>query len=414
MNEIEERRQADSARCYVALVVSSSALRATVTLAAESMGFPEAMVNILDEAQRHNLLAVGMAKQPPLARRETVCDAVVGAGAPIAIADVRADSRGQALAARGSDLRAYMGVPLTGREGVVIGTLCLLDTEPHPIDEEALHRLGRFASVVEEQLELLRRLGPSLGVADVAELSVGIDEGQIVPWFQPLVDLRTRQTVAWETLARWEHPSRGLLAAPEFIPLAEDSELIIDLDLALMRQAAGWVKKWRRRDPGVFITVNLSGRHFRRPDCVERLHDAVIAANVPTDAVVLELTETLDFASSDHNIAQLAGLRELGFRVLLDDFGTGWSTLDHLVYLPCDGLKIASSTTRALRTRAGDAVVHAVAELAVELGKVVVIEGVESLEQATRALELGCTHGQGYLWSGPMPAGAVARAHRTP
>lgn len=113
-------------------------------------------------------------------------------------------------------------------------------------------------------------------------------------------------------------------------------------------------------------------------------------------------------------LRQLAGLRELGFRVLLDDFGTGWSTLEHLVYLPCDGLKIASSTTRALRTRAGDAVVHAVAELAVELGKVVVIEGVESLEQATRALELGCTHGQGYLWSAPMPAGAVARAHRTP
>ncbi len=407
MRELKLRRQNDSAKHYRDLLASSSAIRTTLALAAESADFPVAMLNILDDIEQYTLVALGTHARTSLPREGTICDGVVRTGTPRVIPDLDADGHGELLSLRRSGMRAYVGVPLTGREGLIVGTMCLLDVQPHALDEAALARLMQFARVIEEQLDLLRRLGPSRHGASVSELAVAIDEGQIVPWFQPVVDLRTERVVALEALARWEHPTRGLLQPADFIPLAEDSELIIDLDLAILRAAARSLGSWRLTDPEAAITVNISGRHFEHPECIDRLHQAVLAAEVPPEAVVLELTETSAFAASEGNIAYLARLRQLGFRVLLDDFGAGCSTLEHLVYLPCDGVKIDRATTKALRTPSGDAVVRAVAGLDGELGKPVVIEGVEWAEQAAWACTLGCTHGQGYLWSAPVRAEAL-------
>ncbi|WP_127784281.1 EAL domain-containing protein [Rhodococcus sp. X156] len=403
MRELDVRRQSDSARRYLDLAAPSSALRTTLFLAAESVTYPVAAVNILDEHEQHTLISVGTAPPPPQPRSATPCDVVVRTGQPLAISDLPTRGYPQQPCVGTAAARSYIGIPLVGREGLVVGTLALVDVAERHTTEQALRRLVQFGSVLEEQLDLLRRVGPSRPQTDVYQLAVAIDEGQILPYFQPLVHLATGEVVAYEALARWHHPTRGVLPPAEFIPLAEDSELIIDLDLAVLRQAAVVAQRWRQTSPELRITVNVSGRHFEHPGCVDRIHDAVTASGLPPSAVSLELTETAAIAASPANVAFLDQLRALGFRIVLDDFGSGVSTLEHLVYLPCDGVKIDRSTAAALHTRSGAAVVRAIAGLAVELGKTVVLEGLETVDQAERALELGCMIGQGYLWSEPQP-----------
>lgn len=403
MRELDVRRQSDSARRYLDLAAPSSALHTTLFLAAESVNYPVAMVSILDAHQQHVLVAVGTVPPPARPRDTTPCDVVVRTREPLVIDDLAARGYPDLPGVGGAAARCYIGIPLVGREGLVVGTLALFDVAERHTTEQPLRRLVQFGSVLEEQLDLLRRMGPSRPQTDVYQLAVAIDEGQILPFFQPLVNLCTGEVVAYEALARWRHPVRGVLPPSEFIPLAEDSELIIDLDLAVLRQAAVVAQRWRTASPELRITVNVSGRHFEHPECVERIHEAVRVTGLPPDAVSLELTETATIAASPTNIAYLEQLRAVGFRVVLDDFGSGVSTLEHLVYLPCDGVKIDRSTAAALHTRSGAAVVRAIAGLAVELGKTVVLEGIETIDQAERALELGCTLGQGYLWAEPQP-----------
>lgn len=407
MHALEDRRQNDSARHYLDLGTSFGALRTTLHLAAQSVGFPVAMLNIVDSTERHTILTVGMPDQPSAPRFETLCGTVFCSGSPTVVPDLAVHQGRELPAIQAKGVRAYVGIPITGREGLTIGTLCLVDFVSHSVDEEELLRLEQFATVVEDQLERLRRYGPSRSHEDVRELARSMDDGQIVPWFQPLVDLRTEKVVAYEALARWEHPSRGLLPPSEFIPLAEDSDLIIDLDLVLLRRAAHFAREWRRCDPELRVSVNISSQHFQRCDCVARLYEAVTSACLQPEAIILELTETSVFDFSDTSIAHLTELRALGFQIALDDFGAGCSTLEHLVYLPCDSVKIDCATTEAMRTHSGLAVVRAVAGLAGELGLPVVVEGIESPEQATWSKDLGCSIGQGHLWSPPMPAEAV-------
>ncbi len=394
MHTSKYRRRNDSAAHYRGLVASSSALRTTLTLAAESVAYPMIMLNILDEHLQHTLLTVGMDDRPSLHRTDVLCD-------------LAADERGQLPSLHDSGIRAYVGIPLTGREGLPVGTLCLLDVAPHELGADGIHTLTRFAAVVEEQLELLRRRDPSPSHTTSDELAAALDADQIIPWFQPLVDLQTDTVVAFEALARWQHPTRGLLEPAEFLPLAEESDLIIDLDLAILARAVRQLRDWRSTHPGLRLTANLSGRHFQHPDCVDRLRETLRAAAVPPDAVILEVTETASFPVNDATIAHITALRTLGFQIFLDDFGTGYSTLQHLLHLPCDGIKIDGATTRTLGTPTGDALIRALAGLADELGKLVVVEGIETPAQAAKAQQLGATHGQGYLWSPPTPTDAM-------
>lgn len=409
MRALNARRQSDSAKHYLDVAAASSALRTTLLLAAESVDFPVAMINIIDDAEQRTVVVVGMPDVPPRPRSETLCATVVDSGRPMMRADLQADEAGRKLPGDTLGLGAYVGIPLTGREEVPIGALCLLDFEPHSISPRGLRRLEQFAAVVQEQLELLRRLGNSPPRSDVRAVVEAIDEKRIVPWFQPIVDLRTDCVVAYEALARWDHPTRGILPPSEFLAVAEDSDLIVDLDLSILSQAAGIGRDWWSGEPQARTTVNISGRHFRDAACVDRLHQSVKSAGMPPEGVVLELTETSVFDVSDRTVEVLTELRELGFGVALDDFGVGCSTLDHLVRLPCDLVKIDAATSAAMGTRSGNAVIRAVAGLAKELSISVVIEGIESAEHAEWARDLGCTHGQGYLWAPPMPAISIGR-----
>ncbi|MGZ4533504.1 MAG: sensor domain-containing phosphodiesterase [Mycobacteriaceae bacterium] len=370
-----------------------------MALAAGRFAFLMALVNALDAGSRHTIAAVG-APLGTVARPGTLCDEVVRSGVPV----VRRDITVLPLAAPG--IRAYVGVPLTGREGPVIGTLCLSNIRPRTFSAEQMVQLVAIGAVVQDQLELVRRRGPwpAGSVADATELAAAIESRQVVPYYQPVVDLRTGRVDAVEALARWRHPVRGMLAPAEFIPLAEDTDIILDLDLAVLRQAVADFARWRPHHPWLALNVNLSARHFDYSDCVERITGAITGMGMSPSAVNLEVTETAAMAVNPSDRNFLADLREQGFRILLDDFGTGFSTMEHVLRLPIDGHKLGSTVTAALGTLVGDVLVRAFVSLAADLNLSTVIEGIATPEQAARAPELGGAHAQGYLWAGPLPA----------
>lgn len=392
-----------SAIHYLNLATTDSALRQSVTLAAERFGFPVGVVNVLDAGTRHTIASVG-APLGSVPRSSTLCDEVVRGGRPVVHGDVTVPPASAPRA------RAYVAVPLTGREGLVIGTLCLLDTRPRSFSAEQMVQLVAIAAVVQDQLEMLRCRGPRPpgSVADAAELAAAVDTGQVVPFYQPVVDLATGQVSAVEALARWRHPVRGVVAPADFIPLAEDTEIVIDLDLAVLRHAVVDFARWQPQHPSLQLNVNLSGRHFDHPDCVERITAAITTSGVAPGAVNLEVTETTAMAAHSEDRGFLAELRERGFQILLDDFGTGFSSVKQMLRLPVDGIKLDQAVTAAVGTRVGDAVVRALVGLAADLDLSTVIEGVETPAQAARVQELGCTQAQGYLWTPPVPAAEIA------
>ncbi|HYI55966.1 MAG TPA: EAL domain-containing protein [Microlunatus sp.] len=226
-----------------------------------------------------------------------------------------------------------------------------------------------------------------------------IAEGRVRPIYMALVDLATDRIVAVEALARWYRPSGEVVPPDDFIPVAEQSDLIIDLDLAVAGQAVADLAAWQRVDPSFCITVNLSGRHFAGTDSIDRLTALVTRDGVDPATVILELTETVRPQDLDVAADVVRRLRSVGFRIWLDDFGSGWSGMADLLHFPVDGIKIDRPFARRLGSPAADAVIGAVSGLGEQLGLTVTLEGIEERRQADRALALGCDLGQGFLWS---------------
>jgi len=396
------RRHHVSASHYLHIPIGSSAVHKTLALAAACLQFPTAVVNVLDANTQHTIAAVG-AVEGRTAQYGSWCDEVVRTGAPVVVGDIAMTSM------EGGAPGAYVGVPLTGREGLTVGTLCLLDVRPHAVTDAQLTQLQATAAVVQDQLEMLRRQDPSLagGQLVAVEIAAAVAAGQVVPYYQPVVDLRTGTVVALEALARWEHPVLGVLRPPSFLGVAEDTDIITDLDLTILTQALADLAGWLPQHPTLRVNVNLSARHFTDPDCVDRITTATARAGVDPSSVTLEVTETVMLAAAHDERTHLAELREHGYRILLDDFGTGFSSVEHVLRLPIDGFKLDRAVTQALGTRVGDAVTRALVGLATELGLSTVIEGVETPDQAAAALNLGCTHAQGHLWAPALPAGQV-------
>ncbi|MET3807965.1 EAL domain-containing protein (putative c-di-GMP-specific phosphodiesterase class I) [Nakamurella sp. UYEF19] len=416
MTTEKQRLQGRSAAHYFDDGPASARLQTTVALTARTLGFPTAMINILDTTTRHTINLIGAGGGVPLAREEVLCDVVVNSGRPLEVPDARADPRFADLPSvvRG-EIGCYIGVPLAGRESFIVGALCVIDPRPHDIDPDVANRLMEFGRIVEDQLDLVRRLDEQRidGELAVAELAEAIAQEQIVPWYQPIVDLPSGRTVGFEALARWQHPSGEMHDPRRFVPLAEDTDLIVDLDLLVMRRAVADLRRWQEINPDLRVNVNLSSRHFNIDESAAAINDAVLKAGVSPEAVDLEITETTRL--NPVRAAQVLGeLREAGFGVWLDDFGTGWSALDYLLRLPVSGVKIDRAVSIALGSRLGNALTRAVTGLASELQLVTTIEGIEKPEHAALAYELGCNYAQGYLWSPPQPAGAVDDALNTP
>ncbi|WP_353650661.1 EAL domain-containing protein [Nakamurella sp. A5-74] len=225
----------------------------------------------------------------------------------------------------------------------------------------------------------------------------------------PIIDLDTGRTVGLEALARWQHPNGEITYPGGFVPLAEDSDLIIDLDKSVMRRAFMDLRRWQRKQPDLRMSVNLSGRHFDQKDYSSSIVESLVAADVSAESIDLELTESSRLNPQSSGL-QISLLRDVGFRIWLDDVGTGWSALDYLLRLPVNGIKIDRAVSVALGTHVGNAMTRAVTGLAVELDLSTIIEGIETVAQAELARTLGCTLAQGHLWSAAIPASVLDEA----
>jgi len=244
-----------------------------------------------------------------------------------------------------------------------------------------------------------------------ADLRAGITRDELVVHYQPIVDLRTERIVGFEALVRWQHPQRGLVPPAAFIPLAEETDLIIPLGAIVLEKACRQAREWRDQWPGerLVMSVNLSPRQFADPGLVASIAAVLRDTALEPSGLELEITETAVMDRSEAGMRALADLRALGVRLVLDDFGTGYSSLAYLRHLPLDTIKVDRSFVTELDERDPNvAIVRAVLSLAHGLGVSVVAEGIETASQMERLRELGCDLGQGYVWARPMPAPKAA------
>src|SRR5947208_2237597 len=239
------------------------------------------------------------------------------------------------------------------------------------------------------------------------DLRAALKRGEFEVYYQPIRDVAKDVVVAFEALVRWNHSLRGLISPVKFIPLAEETGLIVPLGVWVLRQAcmdaAGW-----SQDVGV--AVNLSPVQFKNPSLVSAVKEALRASGLPAHRLELEITESVLLQNSEATLAVLHELRGFGVRISLDDFGTGYSSLSYLRSFPFDKIKIDRSFVSELATRDDSmAIVRAVTGLGKSLGIVTTAEGVETEAQFDLLRREGCTQAQGYLFSRPVPAAEVMK-----
>ncbi len=208
-------------------------------------------------------------------------------------------------------------------------------------------------------------------------------------------------------MVRWDHPERGLLNPDEFVPVAEESGLVVPMGEQVLREACLRAKEWQEwypRTPPLAMSVNLSARHLSRPDLAATVESILDETGMEGKYLVLDVTETVYVKALEDNTVALDRLREMGVGISIDDFGTGYSSLSYLKRLPADAVKIDKSFVKGLGEDVEDkAIVRMIIELAHTLGMEVVAEGVETEEQAALLKEMGCDMAQGYLFSKPLP-----------
>ncbi|OYY90602.1 MAG: GGDEF-domain containing protein [Sphingomonas sp. 28-66-16] len=243
------------------------------------------------------------------------------------------------------------------------------------------------------------------------ELEVGlrtaIPRNEIIPYFEQQVDLITGRLHGFEVLARWEHPLRGLIPPDKFIPIAEETGMIADLSLSIMRQAFMAAKDW---DHGLTLSVNLSPWQLRDPWLAQKIIKVLTETGFPAERLEIEITETALFENLALAQSIVGSLKNQGIRLSLDDFGTGYSSLAHLRALPFDRLKIDRSFVSSINENAESAaIVTAIARLGESLNLPITAEGIEDSAIEERLRALGCSKGQGYLYGRPLNATSTRR-----
>jgi EAL domain-containing protein (putative c-di-GMP-specific phosphodiesterase class I) len=244
------------------------------------------------------------------------------------------------------------------------------------------------------------------GVAMENDLRRALAAGDLHLAFQPIVDVETGRLRAAEALLRWNHPLHGNVPPSDFVPLAEETGLIVPIGAWVLeeacRAAAGWAD--------VPVTVNVSSVQLRAAEFPETVAAALHGAGLPAERLVIEITETVLMTDVKRTAALLAELKALGVRIAIDDFGTGHSSLQYLQQLPLDTLKIPKPFIDELDTPDGEGVLaRAILDLGRSFDLQVIAEGIETERQRERLRELGCTSGQGYLFARPLTPEALTR-----
>ncbi len=260
---------------------------------------------------------------------------------------------------------------------------------------EAADGAGReFRALQEVRDQAIRRIKLE------QELGKALGDGSLALHYQPIVSLDDRSIAGFEALLRWRHPDRGLLPPSTFIPLAEETGLIVPIGLWVLEEACAAIAAIE--GPGTYVTVNLSPRQLADPRLAERLPEILAAAGAPPERLVLEITESALMEDPEAARDTLERVSELGVRLFLDDFGTGYSSLSYLHRFPIDGVKLDRSFVAAMLTDPSSLkIVRTVSVLAGELDLATVAEGIEQEEQAAALAEIGFQNGQGFLFAHP-------------
>jgi EAL domain-containing protein (putative c-di-GMP-specific phosphodiesterase class I) len=249
------------------------------------------------------------------------------------------------------------------------------------------------------------------------DLRHAIEFHQLAVHYQPKVDLKTLAIIGFEALLRWQHPERGMIGPSQFIPLAEESGLIVPIGEWILREAVTQLAVWQREFPLMVLSmnVNLSVKQLSEPDLVKRIQDILRETGIDPRSLKLELTESALMTDFESAKCMLGELQRIGIGLKLDDFGTGYSSLSYLGTLHFESLKIDHSFIRKL-TEDGEthAIVDTIIKLAHTLDMTVVAEGIEEEKQLLELIKLGCDVGQGYFFSRPVDAGTAARLLKRP
>jgi len=239
------------------------------------------------------------------------------------------------------------------------------------------------------------------------DLRRAIEQEEFVVHYQPIVDLKSGELWGMEALVRWAHPERGLLEPSEFVPVAEESGLVIPMGERVLREACFRAKEWQEENPRIsplVMSVNLSASQLSRLNLADTVESVLQETGLEGSHLTLDVTETVYVRVLAANTEILERLRGLGVRFSIDDFGTGYSSLAYLKRLPADAIKIDKSFVKGLGEDVEDAaIVRTIIELAHTLGLIVIAEGVESEEQAQQLKEMGCDMAQGFYFSRPLP-----------
>ena len=236
-------------------------------------------------------------------------------------------------------------------------------------------------------------------------LQRAIEGNQFVVHYQPLFELSSGRITSAEALVRWNHPERGLVLPGEFIPIAEETGLILEIGRFVLEEACRQLSWWQMNyDSDFSVSVNLSGRQLQEADVVEQVRKGLAAGPVAGGSLTLELTESVLMNDTEGTIAKLTALRSLGVHLAIDDFGTGYSSLGYLRNFPIETIKIDRSFTQGVDQGPEDsALARAIIRLADTLGMKSVAEGVETQEQIEQLVALGCETGQGFVFAPALP-----------
>jgi diguanylate cyclase (GGDEF)-like protein len=243
-----------------------------------------------------------------------------------------------------------------------------------------------------------------------SDLRQAIENKEFSVYYQPIVALPTGRLAGFEALVRWNHPRRGLVQPGDFIPVAEETGLIVPIGQWVLNEACAQVRQWQLDSPShrsLSLSVNLSARQVAQPDLLDQIKEALEDSKLNPHCLKLEITESVVMGNAEAAAFMFKQLRSLGVQLSIDDFGTGYSSLSYLHRFPLNYLKIDRSFVSRLTTDNDNAIVRTISTLAHNLGMEVIAEGIETEEQYQQLKKLGCEFGQGFLFSRPVDNNAV-------
>jgi diguanylate cyclase (GGDEF)-like protein/PAS domain S-box-containing protein len=332
-----------------------------------------------------------------------LCESVGGVLEAVGVADRLQREIAQPLRAGGAELRLSASIGIALAESGEDADCSRLVEDA----DAAMYRAKERGGARTELFDVAMRERAVTALSIEQELQHGLERGELRLFYQPLVSLTSGGIVGAEALIRWQHPERGLLAPDSFLPVAEESGLIVQVGAWAVGEACRRLRDWDRRNGGPSdfgLAVNLSARELTHPDVVGTVLNAVRRSALDPHRLTIEVTESTAMADRDSGFRALRELSTAGVRIAIDDFGTGYSSLDHLREMPADILKIDRSFVAGMAANSPDsALVAAAIAMGRALEMEVVAEGIETNEQVTDLRELGCPLGQGYLFARPLP-----------